>query len=208
MMMPLLTIIIIVFLVPTCMSWTFSTTNLNLAYPPPGNSGYAVENGKQVGPDVLFPCGAVPVDPSQSRFPFPISSGAFTYSLANTSVGSLKDYAYYVMVYLGQISLGNGTYSSSQAGINAGFSYADTEVWKDFATGCQYSSDFDAVPLVNQALGTQFEVGDLVGMNATWGVRIVLFAPNPLVTYQVLDDINQEEMYQVSRILTNEQMHG
>ena len=134
-------LILVTVLAPTCFSWTFSTTNINLAYPPPINYGYAAENDTAVGPNAIFPCADIPVDPSQSWVPFPISDGAFTYALSNTSIGSFKDYEYIVDVYIGQISLSDGTYSSSE-NINGGFADADTEVWKEFATGQQCSNDF------------------------------------------------------------------
>jgi hypothetical protein len=189
-------ILIASLLLPTCHSWTFSTTNINLLYPPPLNSGYITENDTVVGPTLGFPCGNIPVDLSQARVPFPISKGSFTYALSNTSVGSLNNYEYMIDPYIGQISLGNGTYSSSNT-IQDGYANIDTEVLKDFQSGQRCSDPFDVVALVSEALGRKVDDSEVVGMNATFGLLIVLFGPSK--GYPALDDFNQEEMYQVRR---------
>lgn len=80
---------------------------------------------------------------------------------------------------------------------------------RNLQLGSNVQMIFDAVALVSKALGRQFEVTDSVGMNATFGVRIVLFAPNPLITdEEVVDDYNQEEMYQVSCVPLDEEVSG
>jgi hypothetical protein len=199
-----LTTVLITFLPSICLSWNFSDTNINLSYPPPLNSGYIIENDETVGPDPIFPCATVPVDPSVSRVPFPAWGGALTYNLTNNTVGSLKDYKYSLDIYVGQISLGDGTYSSSDSslGSNYGYAYVDTEVYRNFATGQQCSSEFYAAELVNHALGTTYLNGDhLVGVNATIAARLVLLAPRLLIPGVMVDDYYQEEMYQVSCIL-------
>jgi hypothetical protein len=100
------------------------------------------------------------------------------------------------------VSLGNGTYTTiglPGSGMNWGYQSADIEVFDDFSTGPGCSDPFDMLELVTDVLGKsdgELTVADLVGMNATIGVRIVLFGPNPRVTDMILDDFNQEEIYQ------------
>jgi hypothetical protein len=192
-------------------AWTFSTTNVNLVYPPPLNSGYQVENGTKVAgnSDSSWPCIDVPVaeNVSIARVPFPISGGRIAYAFTNTSVGSLKDYQYEAWGYLGEVSLGNGTYTTiglPGSGMNWGYQSADIEVFDDFSTGPGCSDPWDMLGLVTYVLGEgdgELTAADLVGMNATIGVRIVLFGPNTRVTDMILDDFNQEEIYQVGHIL-------
>ena len=195
---------------PAIHAWLFSTTNVNLAYPPPRNSGYQVENNTKAAgySDSVWPCIDVPVSANRSiaRVPFPISGGRISYALTNTSVGSLKDSQYIANSYLGEVSLGDGTYSTiappHSAGLNWGYQSADVQVFDDFSTGPTCSNPWNVLGLVTDALGKsdgELTAEDLVGMNATIGVRIVLFAPNP--NYPMLvNDWTQEEIYQVGHI--------
>ena len=128
--------------------------------------------------------------------------GAFTYTFANTSIGSLADYEYDIKSYIGQISLGDGTYTAaSQASSNnenTGFTYLDTQVWNDFSSGLDCSQKFNYTAFVGEALGKDVTEKDLVGLNATFGLRIVLFGEDPKYPNVGVQDYNQEEMYQVS----------
>jgi hypothetical protein len=198
-------------LLPGITAWTFSTTNVNLVYPPPLNSGYQVENDTKVPgfSGFSWPCIDVPVaeNGSIARVPFPVSGGRIAYAFTNTSVGSLKDYQYEAWTYLGEVSLGNGTYTTiglQGSGMPWGYQSADIEVFDDFSTGPGCSDPWDMLELVTDVLGEsegELTAADLVGMNATIGVRIVLFGPNTRVTNMILDDFTQEEIYQVGRIL-------
>jgi len=188
-------------ILPTFHAWQFSTTNVDLSSPPPINIGDSVVNGKPLvnyTTDITgWPCYNYPVPANVPRTPFPISGGKLSFTLTNNSVGSLWDYQYIGDIYLGQISLGDGTYSiASQDPTNIGFEYVDTDVWDDFSTGPDCSDTIDVMGAISRALGEDVTAASVVGMNATFGMRIVLFGPNPLVTDMVLDDDNVEEMYQ------------
>jgi hypothetical protein len=194
-------------ILPTFHAWQFSTTNVDLSSPPPINIGGSVVNGEVLANYTTsltgWPCYNYPVPADVSRTPFPISGGRLSFILTNSSVGSLWDYQFIGDIYLGQISLGDGTYSTTSldpsSDMNTGYDIVDTEVWDDFSSGQGCSDPYDVVGAISNALGKDVTAQSVVGMNATFGMRIVLFGPNPLVTDMVLDDNNVEEMYQVRR---------
>ena len=75
-------------------------------------------------------------------------------------------------------------------------------MFEDFTTGPDCTDPINVVEVVSHAFGKYQEVEwltarDMVGMNATVGVRIVLFGPNPLITDSIVDEENIEEIYQV-----------
>lgn len=196
-------------ILPTFHAWKFSTTNVDLSSPPPINIGDSVVNGiplANYSTNITgWPCYNYPVPANVPRTPFPIFGGKLSFTLTNTSVGSLWDYQFIGDIYLGQISLGDGTYSTTSldpsSDMNTGYEHVDTDVWDDFFTEPDCSGNIDVVGAISSALGKDVTAASVVGMNATFGMRIVLFGPNPLVTDMVLDDHNVEEMYQVRRYM-------
>ncbi|KAE9368205.1 hypothetical protein N431DRAFT_560703 [Stipitochalara longipes BDJ] len=199
----------------TSNAWVFSTTNVDLSSPPPIDSGDTVINSIPQ-PDyttgIAWPCYHVPVPDNVVRTPFPIRGGRFSWTLTNNTVGSLWNYQYLADTYFGDFSLGNGSYStpSNSNGGNSGYGWVENYEFDDFSTGPYCSDPVDVVEVVSQAFGKYEEVEyltarDIVGMNATVGVRIVLFGPNPLVTDTILDDENIEEMYQCGYITFTEE---
>jgi hypothetical protein len=77
--------------------------------------------------------------------------------------------------------------------MNWGYQNADIVVFDDFSTGPDCSDPWDMLELVTGVLGKsdgELAAANLVGMNATIGVRIVLFGPNPRATDMILDDFN------------------
>jgi hypothetical protein len=190
----------------TSNAWLFSTTNVNLLSPPPIYSGEAVIAGKQqvnYTTSSSWPCYDIPVPNDVVRTPFPVRGGRLSWTLTNNTAGSLSDYQYVADAYFGELSLGNGSYStaSEAPGGNSGFGYIDTYVFDDFATGPDCTDLVNVVEVVSAAFGDSEEVEwltvrDIVGMNATVGVRIVLFGPDSLSTDLLVEDANVEEMYQ------------
>jgi hypothetical protein len=146
---------------PTLHAWLFSTTNVNLAYPPTLNSGYQIKNDTKASGynDSPWPCIDIPVSENSSiaRVPFPISGGRISYELTNTSVGSLKDYQFISDSYLCEVILGDGTYSTialpHSSRLNRGYQNADTEVFDDFSTGPACSDQWNVLKLITDALG-------------------------------------------------------
>jgi hypothetical protein len=190
---------------PAVRAWTFSTTDVNLTAPPPQVLDYVVENMQWVGAhgqgDSAMPCEEIPVPENVRRTPWPITGSRLTYSLINDTVGSLKYAEYMSNVYLGQISLGNGSYSTSlQRPGNFGFQNSGQDTFRDFQTGQDCSDIIDVPQLIADSVGkTTEEVNNagIEGMNATFGLRMILFTPNPDRKYNPLADYNMEEMYQV-----------
>lgn len=190
-------------LVQGLQAWQFSTTTVNLLFPPPLRLGEELVNGNAL-PNYTkspWPCNDVPVPADITRSPFPISGGRIAFSLFNNTPDSLLDYQYQADFYLGQISLGNGTYSTASqdpvSNYNEGFAWIGGATWRGISTGQDCSDPIPAVELVAEALGR--DAGELIqttgldlrGLNATIGVRINLFGP------YTSGDENIEEMYQV-----------
>lgn len=191
----------------TSNAWLYSTTNVDLSSPPPITVGDEVVDGQKV-PNYNtspWPCADYPVPGNVTRTPFPIFGGRFSFSLTNNSVGSLPNFQYEGDAYFGQVSLGDGTYSgasNNDDGGNSGFGYIDTYTWSDFSTSQDCSWEVEVVRVISEALGKDVDeltVADVVGLNATVGMRIVLFGPNPLVTDQGTANNAIEQMYQVCR---------
>ena len=203
----------LVVVIPTLQAWKFSTTSVHLSSPPPLNSGDAALNGTPLENYTTsvtsWPCYNYPVPDDVFRTPFPVRGGRLSFILTNNTVGSLSDYQFIGDMYLGQISLGNGSYSTAAMNKNSGeiegYWFIDTYVWDDFSSGPDCSDPVDVWEAISNALGEPgISTADLVGLNATFGMRIDLFGPNPLVTQMVDDDRNVEEMYQVREcILTS-----
>jgi hypothetical protein len=189
----------------TSNAWQYSTTNVDLSSPPPINIGDSVVNGQVLANystgNTAWPCYNYPVPQDVIRTPFPVSGGRFSFTLTNNTVGSLHDHEYIGDIYIGQISLGDGTYSTAsqaEGGMNTGYWGADVYVWKDFSSGPDCSEPVDVVGVIGNALNkNDLTATNVVGMNATVGMRIVLFGPNPNLLYLDLEDYNVEEMYQV-----------
>jgi len=195
----------------TSNAWLFSTTDVNLLSPPPINSGEGLINGKpqpQYSDGTAWPCHGIPVPNDVFRTPFPIRGGRFGWTLTNNTVGSLWDYQYLADTYFGDFSLDNGSYtiaSNANSG-NSGYGWIDNYPFGDFATGPDCTDPVNVVEVVSGAFGKNDELewlkeGDIVGMNATVGVRIVLSGPNPLITQALVDDETIEVMYQVRYIV-------
>lgn len=125
--------------------------------------------------------------------------------MTNDSVGSLKNYEFIGTTYIGEISRGDGTYTTTipdaSGGLNLGYYWSDDYVWRNFESGPDCSEPVHVVPVVSEALGKGLTAEDLVGMNATIGMRIVLFGPTPDSPYVDFADYNYEEMYQVWSML-------
>jgi hypothetical protein len=164
-------------------SWTYSTY-VDLAWPPLEHREYETMNSHVVGThgdnDPIFPCGNVPVRPDQKRVPFPTVGGHIQMNQVNDT-GALAEHNYLVIPYFGQIS--GDTSLGENKTRNIG-SY----VFKNFSTGpdCtpeEYRGDypFNNTKVISLAIASwpdQPEDGpmlDIVGWNATLGLRVVLF---------------------------------
>jgi hypothetical protein len=162
-------------------AWTYSTTNIEVSSPPPLHkiqfvSGALVNESSEQ----FFPCNELPFSDDIERTPFPISDGRLSYSLSNTSTGSLSSFVYQINPFIGQISLPNGSYSIPSRlddGRNHGYTGAGVEVWKDFSSGTECSRiSFDIIKLIGNALDRDdMTIDDVRGMNATFGILSTLF---------------------------------
>jgi hypothetical protein len=180
-------------------SWTVPT-QVNLAWPPLGNQGYGILDGKTVLPNgqdsPRFPCWNVPVSPAQKRVPFPITGGHFQFQTTNET-GALPDHQFVVHTHFGQISA-----DEMRDQPRAKSSYESTDVFKDFGTGSVCSPDESFGPGgvnvtdgIRKALfpnSSYFEplTVDIRGMNATLGLQMDVFGPS----------IKGEDMYQCAYV--------
>lgn len=182
--------IILPLLAPFCLGWTFST-GVDLAWPPLTNEGYITIDSKVVGDDgPLFPCSNEVLTGNEPRVIFPVTNGQLQWNLTN-STGALSDFYFVISIHLAQISADTSEFHNQTA-------YVDNEVWKNFTTGEECGGEsIDATSMINKALNTTYSHTDIVGMNATFGLRSVLFSTD--LSYPYPSDVaNIEEMYQVS----------
>jgi hypothetical protein len=178
--------------VQTCFSWTHSTT-VDLAWPPIYNQGYVTINSTIIGNlnTDFFPCSREPVNESIPRIIFPTTDGRLQFNLSNTT--DLITYKYIGDIYLGQFSGDTTPDHNATAGIV-------TYVWKNFKSGPDCGEPMNVTRLVNKAFNRDdISERDIIGMNATFGVKIVLFSTDPYYDYP-RDIYNVEEMYQVGHL--------
>ncbi|KAE8441048.1 hypothetical protein EG329_005910 [Mollisiaceae sp. DMI_Dod_QoI] len=163
-------------LVRVCFSWTF-TTGVDLAWPPLTNEGYLTIDSKIVGDDgPLFPCSDQVLTGHEPRALFPINGGQLQWNLTN-STGELSDYYFVINVYIGQISADTSEFHNETA-------YITTEVWQNFTTREECGGEsINATAFINEALTKDFSDVDIVGMNATFGLRSVLISSNEFYPY-------------------------
>jgi hypothetical protein len=185
-MILLLAFLALTAVIPTCNCWTIPVT-ADLAWPVIENAAYITQNGTLVGPDPDFPCvGYKPQQPEQAgRIGFPIIGGRLQINLTNSSSAGEEYAGYYYIVnsYLGQISLPGVENDDDTL-----FAYDNTEVWQNIVTGPNCSYKINATELIGKALQKNLNDQDIVGTNATFGLRTVFFNP---------DGDNVEEMLQV-----------
>jgi hypothetical protein len=180
-------------------AWDYSV-QVNLAWPPVGHEEYVTLNGTWTGShgqnDPFSPCANVAIAPDQKRTPFPSTGGRLQFDAVNNTK-TLQDFNYNINPYFGQIS------ADTTQGYLRG-AYIDTYVYKDFNTSSYCSPDpvglgINATDLISGAMAATpgvramlvaSPVLDIVGMNATIGVRMVLFD---------LDN-NVEEMWQCAYV--------
>jgi hypothetical protein len=180
-------------------AWDYSV-QVNLAWPPVGHEEYVTLNGTWTGShgqnDPFAPCANVPIAPDQKRTPFPTTGGRLQFDTVNNTK-TLQDFNYIIDPYFGQIS------ADTTQGYWRG-AYIDTYVYEDFNTSSYCSPDpvdfaINATDLISGAMAatpgvramlTADPVLNIVGMNATVGVRMVLFH----------GDVNVEEMWQCAYV--------
>lgn len=188
-------------------AWIDSNIGVNLSYPPLENYGNSITNG-QVLPNSTtditgWPCHSWPLPASNPvlRVPF-FTSGRVTFALKNDTVGSQQGFDYSVYPYIGEIGFGNGTYTVPSLGKANGMQEG---YYFDGATGYSSLQDktecfqWDMPKAVTRALGLDkpLTAADLVGMEATIGVRIVSAGPAKTTVDTLYVPNAVEEMYQV-----------
>lgn len=197
--MNLLYAISILLWAPPCLSWTYSA-GVDIAWPPLTKEGYLTIDSKKVDdratPD--FPCAYEPLTGDEPRVIFPVTGGQLQWNLTN-STGGFAGYQFMISIYIGQISTGKSEYHNESA-------YLTEDVWDDFPTRLECGGEtINATTLINNALNTDYNDADIVGMNATFGMRSVLFGP-PGYHYPSTTVFNIEEMYQVGLSLNSHTM--
>ncbi|KAF8851825.1 hypothetical protein BDZ45DRAFT_765417 [Acephala macrosclerotiorum] len=204
--MYLLQAVFLSLLAPFCLGWTFST-GVDLAWPPLTNEGYITIDSKVIGDDgSLFPCSNEGLTGKEPRVIFPVTGGQLQWNLTN-STGELSDYYFVINIHLAQITADTSEFHNQTACV-------DNEVWKNFTTREECGGEsINATSMINKALKTNYNDVDVVGMNATFGLRFVLFSSNLFYPYP-LGVATVAEMYQAgdcsldsSRSYANPQSH-
>lgn len=192
--MYLLQAVFLSLLAPFCLGWTFST-GVDLAWPPLTNEGYITIDSKVIGDDgSLFPCSNEGLTGKEPRVIFPVTGGQLQWNLTN-STGELSDYYFVINIHLAQITADTSEFHNQTACV-------DNEVWKNFTTREECGGEsINATSMINKALKTNYNDVDVVGMNATFGLRFVLFSSNLFYPYP-LGVATVAEMYQVSPFKT------
>jgi hypothetical protein len=177
-------------------AWDYPV-QVNLAWPSINHQEYVTLNGQWTGGhsqnDPAIPCANVVIPANQARSPFPTTGGRLQFNTINDT-GTLPGSEYTITPYFGQISGGG---SLQGAPINAW-------VFTDFSTSSDCLPDsgpgINATSLISQAIASAPGVDvdsspvpslNIVGMNATIGIRLGLFDNN---------DNKIEEMWQCAYI--------
>lgn len=175
------------------LAWDSDSLTADLAWPPIGNEGTITEyGGQRVSPYVdtsSFPCANItPPTDAAKRTDFPLSSARLQFNFRNTSLDT-TGYEFMIDTWLGQ-------FSNDVNANHTGWTWVDTPVYQQISSGPQCSDgplnmtyQIANAPTFDLQLQNSVDGSNLVGVELTLGLRIVLFNA---------DHDNVESMYQCS----------